>query len=173
MNATLGITLEVFDRQSPYLENAAEIYANVWGNSYHDTLNIFGMYPQMPHFHGVMAIADGFCVGFAFGTQSLMGQWWHDCVGYEVGYTHPSLQQAWVLTEIAVLGKYQHRGVGLALHNRILSIQPFANVLLSTMVSNLNARRFYERLGWHYLHRGFAFSQGEEPYAIMCQHLRK
>ncbi|MGJ3239618.1 MAG: hypothetical protein ACFE0Q_12990, partial [Anaerolineae bacterium] len=55
---------------------------------------------------------------------------------------------------------------------RVLHEQPHPNALLSTQVDNLVARRFYERRGWRYLHTGFAFQAGYEPYCIMHKSVR-
>lgn len=158
-----------FDYQSDLFYDAVRVYTRVWGRNVEDSMMFFRKYTRMPHFHGVVAQVRDHVVGMAFGTASRKGQWWHDKVAAYVGRTHPALQQAWVLTELAVLPSYQDRGIGSRLLAYITQAHPLPHLLLSTQVANVGARRFYERHGWYYLHRGFAFQDGHEPYVIMAR----
>ncbi len=154
------------------LREAVRIYATVWQRDQEDSFVFFRNSLDMPEHHGFVALLNERAVGFAWGTASLPGQWWHDKVAERVDRGHPALQNAWVLTELAVLAPYRNQHIGGLLHDRILREQPFPNALLSTQVSNDGARRFYEERGWRYLHRGFAFQRGNQPYAVMYKRVR-
>jgi ribosomal protein S18 acetylase RimI-like enzyme len=150
----------------------AEIYATVWDRDYSGAYWTFNEYLSYRHFYGVVATVGTITVGFGLGTQSNIGQWWHDSVAEQVGVYHPALQNAWVLTELAVLPAYRNGGIGEGLHNTLLQDQPLPNALLSTMKGNIAARRFYQRLGWSTLHGGFSFFEGNEPYTILYKRVR-
>ena len=162
------VRLAPFNHNSRYFEDAVRVYMAVFGdNSYSGSLIFFDRYSHYPHFQGLVAVVKRQVVGMAFGTQSLSGQWWHDKVAEQVGVEHPALHNAWVLTELGVLAAYRNQGIGVRLHDAIIARQPLPNLLLSTQVANQGARRLYERLGWAYLHMGFAFNEGQEPYCVM------
>lgn len=156
-----------FNYKSSLLYDALRVYCEVWGRNYEDSLMFFRKYARYEHFIGYVASYKSRVIGMGFGTISEKGQWWHDKVAEKVGENHRALQNAWVLTELAVLKEYRNRQIGEALHERVLKAQPFPNVLLSTQADNHGAKRFYERLGWGYLHNGFAFQRGRQPYCIM------
>jgi ribosomal protein S18 acetylase RimI-like enzyme len=163
------MTLEIipYHYRSPLLQEAVRIYVHVWQRDAEDSLVFFREYAQLAHFYGFVARLNGKVVGMAFGTASQAGQWWHDKVAAQIGVHHAALQNAWVLTELAVLPAYRNYTIGTRLHDQLLQTQPFPNVLLSTQVSNTGAQRFYERHGWHILHPGFMFNRGNEAYTIM------
>lgn len=153
-------------RSSLFLE-AVRVYVKVWHRDGDDSIAFFRKYTQFPYYYGYVAQIRQKVVGMTFGTQSLPGQWWHDKVAAEVGKDHPALQNAWVLTELAVLKAYRNYSIGALLLDHVLEAQPFPNALLSTQVSNTDAQRFYIRHGWRMLHSGFSFNRGNEPYVIM------
>lgn len=167
----MKVTLLSFQAHSPLLEACADIYARTWGRSYAEAHWTFSEYAGFPHFQAVVARRGSEDVGFALGTQSRDGQWWHNCVAQQMGSAHPALQQAFVLTELAVLPLYRNLGIGALLHDALLDQQPMPNALLSTMAANVAARRFYQRLGWRTLHPGFVFFEGQEAYTILCKKL--
>jgi ribosomal protein S18 acetylase RimI-like enzyme len=168
----MSVVLSSFKTYCADLETAADLYARVWNRDYETTRLTFIEYVSFPHFCGWLAWLGDEPIGFALGTESRAGQWWHDCVSERVGTFHPALYGAFVLTELAVLAPYRSGGVGKRLHDTILSNQPLPRALLSTMVSNHGALRFYHRLGWQVLHPGFAFFEGGEPYTILHRNLR-
>jgi ribosomal protein S18 acetylase RimI-like enzyme len=133
--------------------------------------DFFTRYAALPDYHGLAALRQGALVGFGFGARSLPGQWWHDRVAAQVGMEHPALQDAWTLVDLAVAPEVRSRGIGSALMEALLAAQPCPRALLSTEVSNAGARRLYERHGWRYLHAGFAFNPGEQPYVVMRREL--
>lgn len=163
------MTIEIipYHYRSPLLQEAVRVYVDVWQRNKEESLVFFRNYAQLAHFYGFVAQYEKKTVGAVFGVQSKVGQWWHDKVAAQIGDKHPALQDSWVLTELAVLDAYRNQQIGALLHNHILDVQPFSNVLLSTQVSNIGAQRFYKQHDWNILHPGFAFNRGHEPYVIM------
>lgn len=169
LEITHTLKLHAFDAASPLLHHAVDIYAQVWERSVEDSLLFLRKHTRQKYFKGFVACVDETPVGMVFGTISQTGQWWHDKVAMHVGRHHPALQQAWMLTELAVLPAYRNRAIGGKLHDAVVQAQPLPNMLLSTQQSNTGAQRFYERRGWQMLHTGFAFSRYSEKYVIMCR----
>lgn len=163
----LGVALRRFYPTDPDLRAAAHVYAETWDRPPDDAYAFITHQARYPDFVGFLAEEDGAPVGMGFGTRSEPGQWWHDHVGARVGEDHPALQNAWVLTELAVRPPWRRFGIGGAIHDSLLHDQPCPRVLLSTEVSNTRARRMYERRGWTYLHPGFVFSPGQPVFCIM------
>lgn len=161
-----------FQHDSKLLRDAANVYQLVWDRDPEDSLIFFRKYARFPHFRGYVARVNGLVVGTVFGTASLPGQWWHDKVAEQVGASHPSLQHAWVLTELAVLETHRNQGIGGMLHDLVLRDLPLEVALLSTQADNYAAQRFYHRRGWTYLHSGFAFHPGRPPYVIMQRRIQ-
>lgn len=161
-----------FTPQSTLLYDAVRVYATVWQRDAEESLLFFRKFASLPDFVAFIARREKQVVGMAFGTASLPGQWWHDKVAARVGEGHPAFQRAWVLTELAVLQSCRNQGVGAALHDRIVVAQPMPNLLLSTQVDNVGARRFYARRQWRILHAGFAFIQGNTQYVILHKHIK-
>jgi len=167
LGCPMSVKIIPYHYRSPLLQEAVRIYTTVWERDKEDSFFFFRKFAQYSHFYGFVAQVDERVVGMTFGTTSLPGQWWHDKVAAQVGADHPALHHAWVLTELAVLAAYRNQQIGAMLLDHVLDVQPFPNVLLSTQASNSKAQRFYERHGWRYLHPGFAFNRGHEPYVIM------
>jgi ribosomal protein S18 acetylase RimI-like enzyme len=167
-----SIKLEAFDGTSPGLHEAVDIYVQVWQRNPEASLLFFRKNTRLEHFRGYLARVRGRAVGMVFGTISEPGQWWHDNVTLHLGTAHPALQNAWVLSELAVLEPYQGNGIGSRLHDAIVAAQPADNMLLSTQKANQNARRFYENRGWSYLHNGFSFNPNRPHYVIMHKHVQ-
>lgn len=179
------IDLLPFDAHSPYLQAAIAVYAETWRRGFQSSSDfILGYGLKQEDFIGFVAVdyshqqhndldASPSVVAMGFGTRSRSGQWWHDHVTRQVGPRHPALQNAWVITELAVASSHRNQGLGTRIHNALLEAQPYERVLLSTQRDNLGARRLYERLGWRYLHRGFAFEKGGPSFVIMHRLLRR
>lgn len=163
----MEVELIAYNFRSSLLHDAVNVYCEVWQRDKQDSTIFFRKYARMPDFIGYVASVGGAVVGTAFGTVSLAGQWWHDRVAKEVGRNHSALQEAWVLTELAVLEAYRKHKIGHQLHKLVLSEQPYPNALLSTQVDNYVARKFYENRKWTYLHKGFPFQKGRPHYCIM------
>lgn len=159
--------LAEFDYYSPYLHKAVDVYCAVWDRNQDNSTVFFKKYARMSQFIGYVALIEEHVVGMAFGNESQAGQWWHDKVSKQIGKHHPALQNAWSLTELAVLKSYRKHQIGSVLHDRILREQTCPNVLLSTQVDNHTARHFYEKRNWTYLHKGFSFQKERQSYCIM------
>jgi ribosomal protein S18 acetylase RimI-like enzyme len=169
---TAQITIASFSADSPHLEAAMRLYVAVFGGEADSVREFITRYATVyPDFHGVVALVqeqgEEQVVGMGFGTRSVPGNWWYDKVSAQVGADHPALPDAWVLVELGVLPDYRGTGLGTRLHNALVDAQPLPRLLLSTQVANTGARRLYERLGWTYLHPGFVFSEGAEPFVVM------
>jgi len=170
MAGTFTYRLQPFDGNSPYFAGAVAIYASTWGHSWERAYSFFASFVRYyPGYCGLVALCAEQVIGFGFGTRSLPGQWWHDQVAAQVGYGHPALQDAWVLTELALASNYRNQGVGGHLHDELLRRQRHPRVLLSTQLHNVGAQRFYQARGWVYLHPGFPFERGAPEYVIMSR----
>lgn len=170
MSITSGYThsLEPFDAASSYFDEVIRIYLEAFGGE-EDTIRAFiTRYANtLPDWRGYVALLGAQVAGMGFGTRSQPGQWWHDRVAAEIGADHPALQDAWVLVDLAVRSAYRNRGIGTTLLETLLKNQPCPRALLSTEVANAGARRLYECDGWRYLHPGFVFIPGQQPFVVM------
>lgn len=162
-------TFAALTASSPHLDDAIAMFARTWDRPLQPARDFFHQQLQQPGLHGYVALDRGNVVALGFGTASRPGQWWYDTVASQVGAAHPALQDAWVLVELAVADGYRHQGLGGYLHDRLLAEQPWPRALLSTQVGNLIARRMYEARGWRYLHPGFSFLPGQQPYVVMSR----
>lgn len=168
----MNIELLPLTSQSRYFDDVVLIYTDFSARDPEDSAYNFRTYMQYPNYVGLIAVVERRAVGFAFGTRSQMGQWWHDRVAAAVGARSPALRGAWVLTELHVAAPYRNKRIGTLLHDAIIARQRFRNLLLSTPMDNDSAQRFYLRHGWDYLHRGFAFVPGDFPYAVMSKRVQ-
>ncbi|MGB1287605.1 MAG: GNAT family N-acetyltransferase [Aggregatilineales bacterium] len=164
-----NITLVPFRGEASYMQDAIQIYAEVWHKDAYDSGYMLRQYPQFPCFYGVLAQINGYTVGMGFGTAAISGLWWHERVKREVGDNHPVLQKAWILTELAVRPQYQNLHIGSRLLTALTDAQPRRNLLLSTHTDNVAAIRFYQRHGWWTLHPGFAFHRRGKQFAILAR----
>ncbi len=156
---------------APSFDDAVRLYLATWSGDTQTISDFFTRYAALPDYHGLVALREGALAGFGFGTRSMPGNWWHDRVAAQVGAEHPALQDAWVLVDLAVAPEHRGKGLGGALMEALLAAQPCPRALLSTEVNNAGARRLYERHGWSYLHPGFVFNPGDQPFVVMRREL--
>ncbi|GAB5491106.1 MAG: hypothetical protein Phog2KO_13210 [Phototrophicaceae bacterium] len=168
----MQLSLHPFEYRSPRLQDAIDMYCKVWERDKDNSTVFFRKYTRFPDFLGYVAYVDSQAVGFVMGARSEKGQWWYDKVAKNIGKTHPALDNAWVLIELAVLADYRRHNIGTVLHNHILSKKNYPNALLSTQIDNYPARRFYEAHHWTYLHQGMLFNKGRQKYCIMHRDTR-
>jgi GNAT superfamily N-acetyltransferase len=103
-------------------------------------------------FRLAVARQDGEAVGFGYGYTSAPGQWWHDRVVEALGEpARAALPGAFELVTLAVLGDRQGRGIGGALHDRL--VDGVERAALSTLDGDTPARALYLRRGWRTLGR--------------------
>jgi len=117
---------------------------------------------QLPHhadragFRCVIARIDDWVVGFAYGYTGDFGQWWTDWVASRVPV---EVVAEWLgghfeFVEMAVDPSAQGRGIGQALHNRLLAGLPHRRAMLTTYCDDRAAPRLYRRSGWRLLMAG-------------------
>lgn len=167
----LGYTFAPLQPGAPAFDDAVRLYLTTWSGDTQTISDFFTRYAALPDYQGLVALCEGAVAGFGFGTRSLLGNWWHDKVAAQIGADHPALQDAWVLVSLAVAPEHRGKGLGGALMEALLAAQPCPHALLSTDVSNAGARRLYERHGWRYLHPGFVFRPGDQPFVVMRREL--
>jgi GNAT superfamily N-acetyltransferase len=114
-------------------------------------------------------------LGFAYGHTSEAGQWWHDLVALSMksGQAARWMRGSFELVEFAVAPRAQGRGLGRALHDRVLAGLPHRAALLSTLRAETVALRLYRQRGWVALLDDFIFPGGSQPYLIMGLDLRQ
>jgi GNAT superfamily N-acetyltransferase len=166
-----GVTFAPMRPSGPWFDDAVRLYCATWPDDEDAIAAFFARYAAMLDYHGLVAVRDGRLVGFGFGVRSLPGNWWHDRVAEQVGPEHPALRDAWCLVDLAVALEARGRGIGGALMEELLAMQPCSRALLSTEVDNAVARRLYERHGWTYLHPSVVFAEGSPAYTIMRREL--
>ncbi len=169
-----SLALEPFTVESTLMDEVVDVRVRIFEGEWQQIYDFMKRYAtSYPDFHGLAALLNGRVIGMGFGTRFVVENWWCDKVAAQVGAAHPALQDAWVLVELGVLASYRGKGIGSILLTRLLELQPCARALLSTQVANTGARRLYERHGWQYLHPGFVFAEGQEPYVVMCKELKR
>jgi ribosomal protein S18 acetylase RimI-like enzyme len=118
----------------------------------------------------------GRLAGFVYGYTGAPGQWWYDKVAAKLDAT---TRAEWLerphfeLTELAVDPPYQGRGIGSALHDRVLGSSHEERALLSALAENVRVIRFYEERGWRVLLPELRFEQGRPLFAILGKELRQ
>lgn len=171
---TARIELRSYTDESPLLEVALDIYARVWPDRDRAAAReSFSRYARYEGFLGLVAFVEDEPAGVAYGATSRPGIWWHDKAADGLGASHPALQDAWRLVELAVVDEYRQQGVGSRLHDALLAAHPNARVLICTAVHNSRARGMYERRGWHYVARSFDFPGEPHPYVIMGREMAR
>lgn len=122
-----------------------------------------------PDFRLCVTREGGSAVGFAYGYTSVPGGWWRQMVAAGLP---PDAAEQWFddcfeFAELAVVPGYQRRGIGGALHDRLLDGLPRRRAILSTQKENHKALGFYLRRGWNIMHDEFFFPNRLYPYVIM------
>jgi GNAT superfamily N-acetyltransferase len=113
--------------------------------------------------------SEGVIAGFVYGYLSQPGRWWHDTVAPAIREHGKGeyLNDAFEFVEFAVLPEFQGRGIGTALHDRILSQTSQAHALLSTDAETNPAHDLYLRLGWIDLVPKFMYPGGGGAAVLM------
>ncbi|MCI0687980.1 MAG: GNAT family N-acetyltransferase [Sporichthyaceae bacterium] len=143
-------------------DDLVRVYAAAFGAPGHDepaeAAQRFGVEQLPTHaartgFRCVVARDSGRVVGFAYGYTGDFGQWWTDRIA---AVAAPELVAEWLgghfeLVEMAVDPAMQGRGIGTALHDRLLVDLPHRKAMLTTYRDDLPAPRLYRRRGWQLL----------------------
>jgi ribosomal protein S18 acetylase RimI-like enzyme len=118
---------------------------------------------------GVASLPDGTVAGFAYGYSGSPGEWWHENV---LARLEPAVLDGWTpgqfeLVTLAVGSGHQRRGIGAALHDRLLAGLSHRTALLSTRHDDTPAFRLYTRRGWQILGDPLALSTSADPIVVM------
>lgn len=124
-----------------------------------------------PGFTGVMAREEtsGVVLGMTYGFSNRLGQWWRDRVAEAIGpeQTRVVLDDSFCLMELGVVRSARRRGVGQALVEALLALQPHPRALLSMQSDNRGGRAFYLATGWSIVIERMSFGVGFLPYDIL------
>jgi ribosomal protein S18 acetylase RimI-like enzyme len=117
----------------------------------------------------LIAESENKMLGFAYGHALARGQWWFDRVTSSLD---PILVERWFtgaysLVELAVLGSCRGRGIGGALHDRILEDLAQRRVVTMAYEVNNPAVDFYKKRDWETLAEGFRFHERDHPRLIL------
>ena len=156
------------DQVDPFhaLQIASEV-AGIWGAasevSDEETLAfVRGTYPKhvrWPGFRIFLATIEGYSLGFVYGYTSLPGQWWHDEIAPAMnaaGYAE-WLSDSLELAEIAVLPRFQGRGIGGRLIDAFLQ-DVHQRILLAVEATDTRAHGLYTSRGFHDLLTDFHYA---------------
>jgi ribosomal protein S18 acetylase RimI-like enzyme len=108
-------------------------------------------------------------LGFAYGYETMEGQWWYDVVSKSLPFAAIKewLQGAYELVELAVRPSSQGQGIGGRLHDAILTGLPNRTAVLSTIATETVALHLYRKRGWVTLIEDFTFPTSIHTYLIM------
>ncbi len=121
-------------------------------------------------FRFLAAREDGVLAGFVYGYLGGPGQWWHDIVAAKLGDEGLGRWLApghFELVELHVRPRFQGRGIGGRLHDRVLEGLTGPTAVLSTQVDNERALRLYRGRRWQVIVPELRFSSGGEPFCVM------
>jgi ribosomal protein S18 acetylase RimI-like enzyme len=113
--------------------------------------------------------ADRSLVGFAYGYTTAPGQWWHDLVRRALTRAQADewLRDAFELSEMHVLPRYQGAGIGRRLLLGLAEDIPHRVMLLSTPDADTRAFRLYRSVGFADLARNYLFPGDARPFAVL------
>ncbi len=113
--------------------------------------------------------SDGSIVGFSYGYDLAPGQWWYEHVAPQLpfGVADLLLDDAFLLTQLAVLPAFQRQGIGRQLHDALLERPTRAKALLSTRQADSPAQRLYRSRGWRLVSGNVDFPGANHPYQIL------
>jgi ribosomal protein S18 acetylase RimI-like enzyme len=124
-------------------------------------------------FRFLVARGESRIVGFVYGYRGEYGQWWTEHVARALDRRQ---RAEWLdrphyeVVELHVLPAWQRCGIGTALLARLLALQPYDRVLLSTQAGSRQARSFYAKNGWTEL-APVDFGAGYPPYLVLGRYL--
>ena len=154
--------VEPVDDVGPLRHDFVEIYRDAFcGPPYDETDEDVARFrdeklPQHVGSHGfrcAVARDGGDVVGFSYGHSGARGREWTDAAAEALG---PALAAQWLddhfeLVELAVRRELRGRGLGSALHDRVLEGVPHRRAVLATWGEEYPAWHLYRRRGWQRL----------------------
>jgi ribosomal protein S18 acetylase RimI-like enzyme len=148
--------------------------AEIWPEASRDRLGeILPRHAARDGFRFLGAFDGERLVGFVYGYQGGPGQWWHDRVAAALG---PDGSERWLgprhleFTELHVRPEFRRRGIGGALHDRLLENVDARTAVLSTQTDNEPALALYAARGWQVIVPELDFGSGR-PFLIMGKDL--
>ncbi len=145
------LTVRDLRHDSPHFHDAVRVYCRCWSKDFESSLKFFIRYAQAPGFVGISVWHERGILGFGFGTQNVIGNWWFDRVRRKLGDADPALNRSWGFIELATIPEVRRKGIGTVIHDEILNRVRFPRAILSTPVENKVAQRFYQVQGWRIL----------------------
>ncbi len=130
---------------------------------------VIARHARREHFRALAAYSGDRLVGFTYGCLGAPGQWWHDQVARALGPAGRTrwLDGAFELVELHVHPEFQGRGLGGALHDRLLEGVTLPTAVLSTRRQEGSAMALYRRRGWRVLVEDMRFPGVHEAFRIM------
>ncbi|MBY0599289.1 GNAT family N-acetyltransferase [Bacillus bingmayongensis] len=157
------------------VKNIAKLYCMVYeGKDFDEMVERITRHMDYKKFKGIVAISDAKeIIGFAYGYQSLEGQYYNHVLREALSSEQANqwLQDCFEFVELAVHSNYRKNGLGTVLHNHLLDGIFNKTSVLTTQVSNHNARSLYEKLEWINIMEPFHPSKDDVPYVIMGKDL--
>lgn len=128
----------------------------------------FPKHVRWPGFRLYVASIDGHPVGFVYGYHSQPGQWWYDEVAPALTAADREewLNGACELAEIAVLPRFQNRGIGSRLIEAFLGTSD-KPVLLAVEATEPRIRHLYAAHGFQDLLTDFHYSGWPDDHIVI------
>lgn len=167
-----NVSLVAFAPNTPWFREVAEMFRATWPERFFsasDAASRIRQHARYADFRGLAAVADRQVVGFVYGYTNAPGQWWYDQIVQQARRTRLQLDLAgsFAFTELAVVARWQRRGIGRRLHDAVLDGLPHRYAVLSTQTDNDAALALYQRLGWDTLLPRMRFDGSAPDFAIL------
>lgn len=108
-------------------------------------------------------------VGFSYGYTSAPDQLWHRLVTRQLDgkAIERWFSNAFELAELAVMPSSQGQGIGVRLHDALLTDLPHRTAVCSTLQEENAALGFFLKRGWVPVREGFLYPRGSRRYVIL------
>ena len=156
------------DGDVPALAAMWEAAHRRWGPRAADLQARLPGHAALDGFLAVVARSGADPVGLAYGYHGVRGRWWSTQIERALA---PAQQREWLgdwfeVVEIAVRPDHQGRGIGSAVHERLLVEAGWPRALLTARADDPDVRRFYERRGWRAVKVGIRLGAGEQQWVL-------
>lgn len=155
--------------------NMSRLYCMVHeGKDFDEMVERTTRHTSYENFKGIVAVSDvNEIIGFAYGYQSVEGQYYNHLLREALSSKQVDqwLQDCFEFVELAVHPDYRQKRLGTTLHNCLLGGISNRTSVLTTQVSNHNARSLNDKLQWSNIMEPFHPSKDDVPYVIMGKDL--